>query len=659
MDTGKDLSDRQKEILQERGFIFSAITAARLVEIAGLDDATNISEEVLVEFLTAANVLYRNGEPICSDSVYDFTFLAELKKRNPDHNFLLDVEPEALVSSKTVTLPVRMLSTDKAYDYKSIANWAKRIEKAAKECGTSFDDLVFRGSPKLDGYAAYDDGTTLYTRGDGRKGTDISRAFSRGLHVAGSGERGLGAGEIVVAKSYFEAHLAAFFENSRNFQASLIKEKELEEPAAKAMAEGAAIFYPFSELPHWQGGWQELSSDFEDIVAKLWEEVDYDIDGIVFEIVDDTVKEHMGATRHHHRWQIAYKQNSETANVRVLNVVAQTSRSGRVNPVAEIEPTRLSGALIQRATAHHYSMVREKGIGAGALIRLSRSGEVIPKIEEVLESVAPQLPDACPSCDSELVWEGDYLVCVNVMDCAAQRTHSIEHFFKVLGNVDGFGPSSIAKIYGGGIETLPEIYALTEEKFVSFGFGPKQSENMVSQLQRSREEAIEDWRFLAAFGIHRMGMGNCEKLLGVYSLGDIFELDREKIIEIKGFSEKIADEILPGLASVKNMFQALMGLGFNLVATEIMGELDVAETSPVTGKTIVFTGTMRQGGRDEMKQKAKGLGAKVGSSITGKTDMLVCGAKVGASKMKKAEDLGVKILSEDEYLLMLTSVGER
>ena len=409
----------------------------------------------------------------------------------------------------------------------------------------------------------------------------------------------------------------------------------------------------YNQLPHWQGSCDELLTDFETIVGNLWGKVDYDVDGVVFEIVDPKIKEHMGATRHHHRWQIAYKQNTQTAEVRVLRIVAQTSRSGRVNPVAEIEPTRLSGALIRRATAHHYGMVREKGIGAGALIRLSRSGEVIPKIEKVLEPVTPELPDTCPSCGSGLVWESDYLVCVNVMDCAAQKTHTIEHFFKVLGNVDGFGPSSIAKIYEGGVASLSKIYALGEDDFVSFGFGPKQAENMVAQLQRSREESIEDWRFLAAFGVHRMGMGNCEKLLSVYPLIDVFTISRQNIIEIKGFSEKIADEILPGLASIKEMFFSLYGLGFNLVQTDIVSDSVSLQSSPVVGQLIVFTGTMRQGSRDEMKRQAKGLGAKVGASITGKTDMLVCGEKVGASKLLKAEQLGVKILSETEYLQLI------
>ncbi|MFT5700950.1 MAG: DNA ligase (NAD+) [Desulforhopalus sp.] len=654
MDIGMKLSEEQVEVLELAGFTFEELSEEELLDIAELRrDVSQLTDDMLVEFLAAANLLYRGGVPLIEDSTYDFTFLAELHNRNPEHPFLKEVEPEPLVSSKTVLLPVRMLSTDKAYDIKSIKRWTSRIEKAAKECGVDFKSLLFRASPKLDGYAAYDDGTTFYTRGDGRKGTDISRAFARGLQVAGSGERGLGPGEIVVTKSYFAKHLAQNFDNSRNFQASLIKEKELDAPAANAMAEGAALFYPFNQLPHWQGNCDELLTDFETIVENLWDKVDYDVDGVVFEIVDSKIKEHMGATRHHHRWQIAYKQNTQTAEVRVLRVVAQTSRSGRVNPVAEIEPTRLSGALIKRATAHHYGMVREKGIGAGALIRLSRSGEVIPKIEKVLEPVTPELPDACPSCGSGLVWESDYLVCVNVMDCEAQKTHTIEHFFKVLGNVDGFGPSSITKIYASGVESLAQIYALGEEAFIAFGFGPKQAENMVAQLQRSREEAIEDWRFLAAFGIHRLGMGNCEKLLSVYPLIDVFTLTRQNIVEIKGFSEKIADEILPGLASVKEMFFSLYGLGFNLVQTDIVSESGSLQSSPISGQLIVFTGTMRQGSRDEMKQQAKGLGAKVGSSITGKTNLLVCGEKVGASKLKKAGDLGVKILSEAEYLQLL------
>ena len=648
------LSDAQRAILAAAQCTFDALAEDELVAIAAGEIAvTTLSDEQLEEFLQIANLLYRGGEELISDALYDFTFLSELERRHPAHPFLHTVEPEVLIEAKTVELPVRMLSTEKAYDFATIVNWAKRIEKAAGECGRDFAGLVFKVMPKLDGFAAYDDGQTLYTRGDGRRGTDISRVFERGLQVATGGRRGLGAGEVVVSRSYFRDHLAAILDKSRNFQASLIKEKELEAPALEAISSGQAVFFPFSLLPCWQGPWAKLAAEFADIVDRLWGEVDFDVDGIVLEISDEVLRDHLGATRHHHRWQIAYKKNTETAEVRVLRVIPQTSRSGRVNPVAEVEPTRLSGALIQRATAHHYKMVREKGVGPGALIRLSRSGEVIPKIEEVLAPVAAELPDACPSCGSPLVWENDFLLCINNMNCPAQITHAIEHFFKVLGNIDGFGPSSVRKIFDGGKASIPVIYGLGEEDFVALGFGPKQAENMVAQLQRSLVLPIEDWRFLAAFGMYRMGMGNCEKLLAAHPLERVFTLTREEIIAIKGFSEKTAGEMLAGMQATAALFDALYGMGFNLITTPLETSAEAPGEGPLSGKLIVFTGSMQTGSREDMKKQAKALGAKIGESITGKTDLLVCGEKVGASKLNKAVSLGVRIVTEAEYLAML------
>jgi DNA ligase (NAD+) len=648
------LSDSQRQILREAEYQLTHLGEEELAAFArGKADLSSVDNEKLIEFLEVVNILYRGGDQLISDGQYDFIFLEELKKREPGHPFLHTVEPEPVAEAKTVALPVRMLSTEKAYDYKAIERWAKRIAKATEECGINMDSLIFRATPKLDGYAAYDDGQTLYTRGDGRRGTDITRAFERGLQVAEGGGRGLGAGEIVVSRSYFREHLAGYFDNSRNFQASLIKEKELEAPAAEAIKQEKALFYPFALLPGWEGSLAELTADFESIIDRLWGKIDYDIDGIVLEVTDERIREYMGATRHHHRWQIAFKRNTETAEVRVVKVIAQTSRSGRVNPVAEVEPTRLSGALIQRASAHHYNMVREKGVGPGAVIRLSRSGEVIPKIEEVLVSVTPELPEVCPSCGSPLVWERDFLLCINNMNCPAQITHSIEHFFKTLANIDGFGPSSIRKLYDGGVASIPGIYALDEGAFEGLGFGPQQAANMVSQLQRSLSEPIEDWRFLAALGIYRMGLGNCEMLLAVYPLEKIFELNEEEIAAIKGFADKSAKEMVSGLRAVAELFSQMYGMGFNLVRTPLKDGSEESGDRVLNGKLVVFTGAMQKGSRDEMKRQAKAFGARVGDSITGKTDILVCGERVGATKLKKARDLGVQFLSEAEYLALI------
>ena len=630
---------------------------ARLAEIAQQILASDLSDDELLAFLQTCNSLYRSGEPLISDKAYDSVFLAELEKRHPDHPFLHSVEPEKAFVGKTVALPERMLSTEKAYSKESIIKWLNNIEKAALELEIPTQTLTYRATPKLDGFAAYDDGNMLYTRGDGRKGTDISRVFERGMIVGGSGKRGLGAGEIVVSQTYFNQHLADTFDNARNFQASVIKEKDLEPHALEAIQNHAAVFFPFSELPDWRGSADEIREKFDDIIAQLYTVVDYDVDGVIFEVTDDRIKQHLGATRHHHRWQIAYKSNAETAEVRVLRVTPQTSRSGRVNPVAELEPTRLSGAMISRATAHHYGMVKEQGIGPGTLIELTRSGMVIPKIERVIEAKTPQIPEHCPSCGSSLVWDSDYLYCLNSSHCPAQIENTIEHFFRTLANNDGFGGKTIEKLHISGINSVYEIYQLSLQHLVDMGFRSQDGKNQVAknlldQLERSRTEAIEDWRFLGAFGIWRMGLGNCERLLQHHRLLDIFNLNEEDIIQIEGFAEKTAAAVVKSLALIKEDFLKIYQLGFKLIQTPLMAE-QKEKTSPIAGKTIVFTGTMAHGKRDDMIKEAKRLGAKVASSVTGKTDFLVTGTDVGAIKLNAAKENGVQVLSEQDYLSLL------
>lgn len=362
--------------------------------------------EELEILLKVANALYRSGHPIIEDNEYD-EYLNYFKTLDPENPFLLSVEPEVLIDSKTVPLPKKMLSTDKAYSFDEIKKWTERITKAASEIEFDQNLIEIRVTPKLDGYAAYDDGVTLYTRGDGVRGQDITRAFERGLKVAQNAKRGLGAGEIVINKSYFDEILSEKFENSRNIQAAIIAEKKVDEDVQNAIDNGACVFYPFSLLDNWTGSIEDLLSNFESILEKIWNSVDFDIDGLVLETKNLPIKEYMGSTRKFHRWQIAFKVNDESAEVEVLKVVPQTSRTGRVSPVAELVPTKLSGATLSRATVHNYSMVKKNGVGPGAIIKLVRSGLVIPKIEEVIKRAEPELPENCPSCGAHLIWEGD------------------------------------------------------------------------------------------------------------------------------------------------------------------------------------------------------------------------------------------------------------
>ena len=648
------LTPSQTQILKLAGLNKTQLTQQELAEISSQSDCSRLTDKQLIEFLEIANALYRGGEVLIPDHVYDTVFLAELKKRQPDHPFLHTVEPESAFTGKTVALPERMLSTEKAYTRESIEKWLNRVEKAANVINLDFSTLAFKATPKLDGFAAYDDGRLLYTRGDGRKGTDITRVFDRGLKVGGAGKRGQGAGEIVINKSYFNEHLADHFENARNFQASIIKEKELDEHVLRAISDKAALFYPFAELPNWQGNAASLLADFESIVDTVRAKIDFDVDGVIFEVTDDTLKQHMGFTRHHHRWQIAFKHNAESMEVKVLQVIAQTSRSGRVNPVAELVPTKLSGALISRATAHHYGMVKEMGIGPGTLIELTRSGLVIPKIERVILPQQPQIPERCPSCESQLIWDSDYLYCLNKAHCPAQIEHTIEHFFKTLANVDGFGKKTIEKLHHAGIKSVYEIYQLDMERLQGFGFGEKTSANLLEQLTRSRTEAIEDWRFLGAFGIHRMGLGNCELLLRNYRLAEIFNLSVEDIVDIEGFAEKSGVAVVASLKEIREDLEQIFKLGFNLIATPLLTEATEGKNAnPIFGKVVVFTGKMQIANRDEMKKQAKQLGAKVGSSVSGKTDYLITGENVGVTKINAAKEKGVNVLTEEEYFALI------
>jgi len=613
---------------------------------------SDLTDDDLLEFCQIANQRYRDGSPIISDEDYDFVFNPELSKRLPDHSFLQKIEAENEgFSEEKIKLPQKMLSTDKAYSWEEINKWLDRVSKFSSEIDYPLADIQIKGTAKLDGFAGYDDGSKLYTRGDGNKGSDISRVFARGLGIFNNSERGQGPGEIVVKRSYFEKHLSNNFEYPRNFQASLIKEKELDSLAIEAISNKAALFVPFTQLPQWLGSIEEFSNQFLDIVGQLESGVDFDIDGVVFEIVNPELKDYMGSNRKFHRWQIAFKENKEKAQVKVISVTAQVGRTGKITPVAELEPTQLSGATIYRASGHHYGLVKEQGLGAGSVIELTRSGLVIPKINKVLKTAEVDIPSNCPSCGYKLSWDSDFLMCFNHEKCPEQIMGKIIYFFRILANNDGFGQATIQKLYAEGIHRVSDIYLLNEAKLMSMGFGEKTSHNLINQLIRSRKESIEDWRFLAAFGVQRLGMGNCENLLRNYSVEKIFDLSVKDISNINGFAEITAELIVDGLTLIKPQYEVLISGGFKLEHTLLNTELNQSN-SPFNSKTIVFTGTMSES-RAKLQKQAKAFGANVGKSVSSKTDFLIIGENVGQSKIKDAKSHQVDLLTEAEYLKLL------
>jgi DNA ligase (NAD+) len=610
-----------------------------------------IDVDALVKELERYNQAYRSGRPLISDDAYD-RLVEQLRVADPKHRYLHRVEPESFSERIEVRHPAPMLSTEKAYTDEQLQRFIARVEKAAAVLDAT--DLQFKITPKLDGLSGRDDGIQFASRGNGIIGYEISSAFDKG--VVPIGGRGQGLGEIVAVQSYFENHLKDKFEHPRNMVVGIVLSDTLNKDAEKALIDGRVHFVPYNQLPVWEGDGHAVLSAIHDISDRLTAAVDYPMDGVVVEVVNENIKHHMGATSHHYRWQIAVKRKGETAQTVVKGIHWQVGRTGHITPVMSVIPINLSGATIRRVTAHHAGMVAKLGIGAGARIEVIRSGEVIPKLERVLEtSETVILPERCPSCDTPLGWKGDFLRCT-FKACPAQREQRICHWFRTLGSADWFGIKTVQKLVAKGYDSLERIYALEAQDFVQMGFGPVQSKNLAQALMVSRTKTIEDWRFLAALGIPDLGLGDSRRLLQHVRLEALTKLSSQAIAGIKGFGEITSRSIAQGLSDQKETLAHLLGLGFNLDKTPLSSET-ILQGRPIAGKKLVFTGKMQKATRREMQSQASKMGASVQTALSGATDFLICGEKAGASKLKKATQLGVEIISENDYYRLIDRKG--
>ena len=602
----------------------------------------------LVDLLQSYNRAYRRGGPLVSDAEYD-QLVEQLRAMAPDHPFLQAVEPEQFPGRQQVRHPTPMLSIEKAYTRDQLERFVARVQKEADSLGIG--PIQFRLTPKLDGLAGRDDGDIFATRGNGEVGYEISSAFAKG--VVPIGGRGQGVGEIVVVRSYFEQHMAEYFEHPRNMVVGIVSSDTLNENAKRALDDGMVHFLPYSHVePSILVDGKKLIEQHRQLVEALLSGVDYPTDGVVAEVTDQALKERMGATAHHYRWQIAIKTKGDTAETTVVEIQWQVGRTGNITPVMIVEPVPLSGATIRRVTAHHAGNIRDLRIGPGTCIEIIRSGEVIPKLEGVVEPKGDvHLPDNCPSCGQPLSWQNDFLKCTNP-HCRAQIEQRISHWFRILGNADWFGIKTIQKIVDKGHDSLEAVYRLTEADFVEMGFGPVQSKNLAEAIAISRTKPVEDWRFLAAFGISDLGTGDSRKLLAHIPLEKIPVIEPEDLIDIKGFGEKTSQSIAASIRDMAGTIVHMLDLNFNLQRTPLAADQEPVD-SPIADKGIVFTGKMVHGDRQTMQAQARELGARVQTAVSGSTDYLVCGEKVGASKMNKAEKLGVAILTEEQYLEML------
>ena len=254
----------------------------------------------------------------------------------------------------------------------------------------------------------------------------------------------------------------------------------------------------------------------------------------------------------------------------------------------------------------------------------------------------------CPSCQAPLVWSDTNtdLYCTNI-SCEAQTSRNILHFFGTVECIDGFGPATIRILLDNGFDTIPKIYAMTYQDFQQCGYLHKSCMNLGTELEKSKERPIPDYRFLAALGLENFGRGSAKKFLEKYEIEDIFLVTRDALMEIDGFGSIVSDSIFTQMNDRHQDIRDIFDIGFNITKDV---PIEVKE-SVFTDKRMTFSGKMTQN-RKEMEEQAKSLGAII-TGVNGKSDFLVCGEKVGKNKMDAAEKYGVSVISEEEYMEML------
>ncbi len=634
--------------------------------------------------------------PTLPDTLYD-QLVERLRRLEPDAAILsamgpsrsdepalepeqaLQLAPEARFGA-SVRHARPMLSLDKCYAEPDLLAWA----------GKFTGDIVVM--PKMDGVACslrYDGSGRLMmaaTRGSGSEGEDITAnvlaipAIPSTLpHTGGELEI---RGELYMKLSDFQ-QFKDTYANPRNLTAGSIKQKDRSKSRAESLS-----FFPydiigpefvderekferlkqlgFAEIDHEFVPREQLQAAYERF-AKARATLDYEIDGVVYRTSLTREQVRLGLTGHHPRYAIAYKFQGDSGFTKLKGVLWSVSRTGVITPVALLEPIELSGAMIGRASLHNLNIYDALGLTHDCVVEVTRRGGVIPNVERVVEA-GPDgqpfaLPEHCPACSSPTVRQkkrdGEFLFCSRPKQCIQARLGELEHFAKVV-DLQGFGPKVITAAADAGLLATPaDYYTLRASDLEGLErLGEKSAQNLVAQVDAHRELPLAV--FLQALGIEHLGKQNATLLAGEFlTLARVRSLTRADLIAIRGIKDAIADALVDGLTSRRELIDALL-----LHVTVQDGERPTAVTGgALQGKSFVFTGALEGFTREQAQARVLALGGETPSGVTKSLTYLVVGAGKGSksSKQTKAESLiaagaPLQVLSEDEFLRLCGGV---
>lgn len=448
--------------------------------------------------------------------------------------------------------------------------------------------------------------------------------------------------------------------------------------------------------------------DFIKYFTEIRYSLDYDIDGVVCKINDFALQKRLGNITHHPRWAIAYKFPAQQSITKIEKIDIQVGRTGALTPVARLTPVGVGGVLVSNATLHNREEIERKDIRENDIVKVQRAGDVIPQVAEVLKdkrdknSKPYQFPTKCPICNSPLIYEDVVVRCSGGINCSAQVVEGLKHFVsKKAFDIDGLGEKQIEKFYEEGrIRDFIDIFKLQEREEIiekeynpnsldlfnfnkdlhssaeidmtnypklpirySDGWGDKSTNNLFKSIQKAKDVTLD--RFLFSLGIRYLGEVNARTLANYYGNIDNFmnkiKIASEKnlfglrdseeyntFISIDGIAEKIGNAMLDYFCDIRNIKR----INELKKVVNIQDYKQNIKSNKLQGKSIIFTGTLQTMTRQEAKARAEELGAKVVGSISSKTDMIVVGEDSG-SKLKKAQELGIKILTEEDWLNIL------
>jgi len=646
---------------------------------------------------------YVIDDPVISDAEYDelFDALEELEERYPE--LQSEDSPTRQVGGEPnevlglVDHPKPMLSLKSIKDEEDLLNFDETCRKELNR-----ERVVYVAEPKYDGLAVeliYENGTLVQgtTRGDGQTGEDVTDNIKTlrevPLKLIEADNRYIPERLVVRAEAYIrkdrfdelnrerEKEEKKTFANPRNAAAGSLRQLD---PAVTAERPLQIYFYEVAQIEgisfdtHFDAiealpGWglkinRELNKKCNGIsqVTELYnhledirEDLPYEIDGMVCKVNDLEAQSSLGTRSNNPRWAIAYKFPPRRSTAQIKDITEQVGRTGKVTPIAILDPVHIGGVEVRRASLHNQNEINKKDIRIGDKVIVERAGDVIPYIVKPIEDERTgdesryQIPDKCPVCGSDVVLSEDkkQAHCTN-MKCPARLREGVKHFVSTDGmDIEGLGDKRVEALLNKElISEISDLYYLDKEKLKELDdIADKSADNILNEIEKSKEKTLD--RFLFALGIPHVGSHMARVLTSNFdTLDDLINAEKEELMQIDEIGPEVAESIVSFFKNKENLddIERMEKAGLKLHNSQA-GE----QKQPLKDLKFVFTGSLEEWTRDEAKDLVERLGARATSNVSGETDYVVAGPGAG-SKLDEAKDHNVKVLDEEGFKELLS-----